>query len=108
MNVLFARALQEHIPADASIIVTSVDPGFAISALRRTIDRGQFADLMPFARTTEEGSRQLIIAAVGPRDGGDVQQMRGAYVADNEVTDPSEWVRSVEGKFMQEKLWVGG
>jgi len=105
LNVLFARALQDHIPVNSPVIVTYVDPGFSDSSLRRTVDRGQFAEWMKIMRTTEEGSRQLIIAAVGPRDGGDVQQIRGAYVADNEVRDPSEWVRSGEGKEVQVKLW---
>jgi len=57
-----------------------------------------FADPVKIMRTTKEGNRQLVFAAVGPRDGGDVELLRGAYVADNEVKDPSEWVRCAEGK----------
>ncbi|THH16049.1 hypothetical protein EUX98_g9365 [Antrodiella citrinella] len=105
LNVLFARALQAHLPDSAPVIVTLVDPGFTISSLLRTADVGQFTEWAKIARTTEEGSRQLILAAVGPRDGGDVEQMRGGYVANNEVVEPSEWVLSSEGKQMQGKTW---
>ncbi|THH32602.1 hypothetical protein EUX98_g1572 [Antrodiella citrinella] len=51
--------------------------------------RGQFEEDLKTARTTEEGSRQLIIAALGPRD----------------VTDTSEWSRSSEAYEVQERIW---
>lgn len=76
-----------------------------MSSLRRSIDQGQFDELLKVARTSEEGSRQIILAAVGPRD-GKVEKMRGGYVADNEVREPSEWVRSAEGREVQDRLWV--
>ncbi|TCD60462.1 hypothetical protein EIP91_010038 [Steccherinum ochraceum] len=104
LNVLFARALQSHLPPIAPVIVTSVNPGFCISELRRSVDHGQFDELLKTARTTEEGRLQLVIGLIGPRDGRE-DEMRGGYVSDNEVRKPSAWVESAEGKEAQERIW---
>lgn len=56
------------------------------------------------ARTTEEGSRQLIWAAIGHEDKKD--ELHGAYISFAEVSEPSDFVLSEQGKFAQDKLWV--
>ena len=56
------------------------------------------------ARTSEEGSRQLIWAAVGGED--QLDQMRGAYISLAQISEASDFVISGEGKACQDKLWV--
>ncbi|TCD62834.1 hypothetical protein EIP91_006347 [Steccherinum ochraceum] len=105
LNVIFARKLQSHLASGSPLIVNSVDPGFCVSRLRRTIDNGQFEELLQTARTTEEGSRQLILAAIGPRNGSE-DPMRGAYVKDNEIREPHSWSSSDEGREVEERVWT--
>lgn len=60
-------------------------------------------------RTSEQGARQSIWAALGPdgKDGPHVKPiMSGAYVSLATVTEPSDFVISKEGYDAQEKLWV--
>ena len=56
------------------------------------------------ARTSEEGSRQLIWACIGGMD--NIDQLRGAYINSMQVQEPSDFVISEEGKHAQTKLWV--
>ena len=58
-----------------------------------------------FARTSEEGSRQLIWACVGGKD--NLDELRGAYISGLQVQEPSDYVISEEGQHAQAKLWVG-
>ena len=51
------------------------------------------------ARSTEVGSRTLVHAgAQGP-------ESHGQYLSDCAITDPSKFVRSAEGKKVQDKVW---
>lgn len=56
------------------------------------------------ARTTEEGARQLVWAAVGGEDQPD--SLHGAYVSLAKVVEPSDYVLSVEGQQHANKIWV--
>ena len=56
------------------------------------------------ARTTEQGSRQLIWACIGGKD--NIDRLRGAYISSMHVQEPSDSVVSEEGKRAQNKLWV--
>ena len=56
------------------------------------------------ARTTEEGSRQLVWAAVGGEN--QLDQMRGAYISIARISEASDFAISQEGKHYQDKLWV--
>lgn len=58
------------------------------------------------ARTAEQGSRQLIWAALAGKTEADLEQMRGAYVSAIAVEEPSDFVISPEGKAFQDRLWV--
>lgn len=57
-----------------------------------------------FAWTPEQGSRQLVWAAIGGRDQED--EMKGTFVARAARNDPSDFVLSAEGKKMQDTVWV--
>ena len=70
-----------------------------------------FVELFKIARSTEEGSRQLVFAALGP-DAAKLdslettQVMRGGYVSDAEPSEPSPWVLTEDGAKLQAKIWV--
>jgi len=108
LNVLFVREFQAQLPPSSPLVVNAVDPGFCDSGLRRYVDVGQFDEDLKKARTSEEGSRQLIFASVGPNpkelDSG-LDVFKGAYIASNEVEPPSSWVRTEEGSEVQGKVW---
>lgn len=59
------------------------------------------------ARTTEEGSRQLVYAAIaGEGDKEAETRLRGAYVSLAAVEEPSDIVLGEKGLWAQDKLWV--
>ena len=58
---------------------------------------------MLLARTAEEGSRQLVWAAIG-RPGQ--KDMNGAFVMNYTITEPSDFVISEKGKEAGERVWV--
>jgi len=62
---------------------------------------------MPVARTTEEGARQLIYAAIAGEKEGEVQveSLKGAFIQHVAVASPSPWVTSEEGGKVQEIFW---
>ena len=107
LNVFFARGLSERL-LDKHLIVNAVNPGFCHSELSRNT-KGIKALILRLikkllARTTEQGSRQLIWACIGGKD--NIGQLRGAYISSMEVREPSDSVISEEGKGAQDKLWV--
>jgi len=105
--VFFARALSEKL-SDKRIVVNTVNPGYCLSNIRSSFTGLQaWVDWMmekALARTSEEGSRQLIWAAVGGED--QLDEMRGAYISIAQISEASDFVISEEGKAYQDKLWV--
>ncbi|KAF8903450.1 hypothetical protein CPB84DRAFT_1774170, partial [Gymnopilus junonius] len=105
LNLFFTRALNDRL-AGKPIVVTSVNPGYCYSSLRRRFTGLQSIvdSLMEkaLAHTSEEGSRQLVFGAVG---GGMGDNLRGAYINLSKVEEPSDYVLSTRGKAAQEKLW---
>lgn len=107
LNVFFTRALSERL-AGKRVIVNCVNPGYCYSNLR-----GQFKGLRAvvdwimermIARTAEEGSRQLVWAAIGePENPND---LRGAYISLAQVTEASDYVIDEDGQKVENKLWV--
>jgi hypothetical protein len=108
LNILFFRALNAHMPPTTSLVAVAVNPGYCTTGLRRS-----FA--FPFnvldwvmekalAFTSEEGSRQLVYAAVGER--GDESKLRGAYISLSQVRESSDFVLSQEGAKVQDRIWV--
>ena len=70
-----------------------------------------------FARTAKEGSRQILFAALSgsgdgaeevgnPKEGMNMDKLRGAYVSNCEVAEPSDYVLGKGGREAQERLWV--
>ncbi|KAJ3507674.1 hypothetical protein NLJ89_g6175 [Agrocybe chaxingu] len=106
LNILFTRALADRLHSK-SIIVDTVNPGYCYSELRRG-----FTGIMTLfnwlldlalARTTEQGARQLVWAAVGAK--GEEDSLRGAYVSLAAISEPSDYVISKQGREDQNKLW---
>ncbi|KAK7014140.1 hypothetical protein VNI00_019378 [Paramarasmius palmivorus] len=103
LNVYFARSLQNHI--GPSIIVTSVNPGFSITSLRR--DAGVILGALSWlvervmAFSAEVGSRQIVYGAVADKG----NELKGAYISGSEVVEPSDDVVSEEGVKMGERFW---
>jgi hypothetical protein len=59
------------------------------------------------AWTAEQGSRNLIYAALAGSDGKEEEpDLHGAYISLFETAEPSEFVLSDKGKEVQEKTWV--
>lgn len=111
LNVLFTRALTKHLSPSSSIIATSVNPGFCISDLRRSLGEEEFQELLKTARTSEEGSRPYLYATFTPTaedlaNGLTLDDIRGGYVSDNKVVGPNPWVLTEEGSNVQELVWV--
>ena len=108
LNVFFARELGERIPDDIPITVTSVCPGYCSSGLRRDISFPinylDYAMERLFAYTSEEGSRQLVWAAIGGV--GKENELQGAFITQSDITEPSDYVLGEEGKRVQKQLWV--
>ncbi|EKM54523.1 uncharacterized protein PHACADRAFT_185441 [Phanerochaete carnosa HHB-10118-sp] len=111
LNVLFIRALAAHLPATSPLVPACACPGYCVSEIRRN---SAFSDKvvyklleLTFGRTAEQGSRQILYAALGPdgRDGHHVRYMRGVYVAHSVVSEPGDYVISREGVELQERIW---
>ncbi|KAH9479748.1 Short chain dehydrogenase sol3 [Psilocybe cubensis] len=143
LNILFTRALNDRLNLDstndeaskevlpdlttdeppASIIVNAVNPGYCYSNLRSTYTgpRAWFDWFMErvLARTAEEGSRQVVWAALGCDEsenaagGGSARQrtrereakMKGAYISNASISEPSDYVIGEEGRKAQDLLW---
>jgi retinol dehydrogenase-12 len=62
------------------------------------------------ARTSEEGARQLVWAALaGETGGGDPQlreKLRGVYVRDYSVGEESDWTFTTAGQEAERRIWV--
>jgi hypothetical protein len=97
------------IPANSPVIVTAVNPGLCRSQLKRnmTFPHHVIHSIMELllARTTEEGSRQLVWAAVGGV--GRESELRGGFVGNPNLQEVSDYVLRDEGAAVQTRLWVG-
>ncbi|KAJ3785145.1 hypothetical protein GGU10DRAFT_313593 [Lentinula aff. detonsa] len=115
LNIFFARALQTRLSKFCPIVVNSVDPGYCISDLRRSIvsgPRGWLFWLMDrlVAYSSEEGSRSLIHAAlagskatIGASE--DETKYKGAYLSTQNIASVSKFARSEAGLRLQETFW---
>ena len=108
LNVFFTRALSSRLSPTTPLIATSTNPGFCYSELLRNLPFllsliSRLAQWI-FAFTTEEGSRQLVYAALGGKD--DPDKMKGAFVSMGAVQEVSDYVLSEEGGRVQERIWV--
>jgi retinol dehydrogenase 12 len=90
------------------VIVTAVNPGFCKSQLIRNqafhVRVIAAIAMALIARSTEEGSRQLVWAAVGGV--GREFELRGGYVNKADLQEVSDYVLSDEGAVVQTRIWV--
>ncbi|KAF8903437.1 hypothetical protein CPB84DRAFT_1774142 [Gymnopilus junonius] len=89
------------------VIVSAVNPGYCYSGLRRkyggiTLLFDRLMEIL-LARSTEEGSRIPVWAAVGIEERKD--ELRGAYINLMHVDEPSDFVISEEGEEVRQKIW---
>jgi retinol dehydrogenase-12 len=88
-----------------NVVLTSVNPGYCVSALRGEnlplAEKGQRALL---ARSTDTGA-QTLVDAVKPVKGEEAISRHGAYVDDMKVKKPTAWVETKEGRETQERVW---
>jgi len=107
LNIFFTRALNDHISPSTPVIVNCANPGFCPSELRRDMPFpiGTITSIAEkfLAYTTEQGSRQLVCAALGGKD--DPDKMRGAFINLGAIQEVSDFVISEEGKNVQERTW---
>ncbi|KAF8889273.1 short-chain dehydrogenase [Infundibulicybe gibba] len=113
-GILFARALSARLGTLSSspIIVNTVNPGLCKSTINRksTLLARAVVGLVMLAVgwTAEQGSRQLVYAAMGDaREGkeGEGQPLHGAYVNRSEIVEASDYIVSADGKEAQDVMW---
>lgn len=107
VNLFLTFSLSELLK-NTPIIATSVTPGYCNSELtRHFVGVAAHATQMMqrlFARTAEEGARQLVFGAVG--EAADPQKLRGAYISLHKVLTPSDHMLGDAGMARRDALWV--
>ena len=90
------------------MIVTAANPGYCKSELTRNLPFAlriiHAIRKALLARTTEEGSRQLVWAAVG--GAGREFELRGGYVSMANLQEVSDYALSDEGSLVKIRVWV--
>ncbi|KAH7906760.1 hypothetical protein BJ138DRAFT_1174848 [Hygrophoropsis aurantiaca] len=110
LNVFFVRALSAHLSSRSAPTVVAVNPGFCYSQLRRSMNDYlglsifNFCLEKAFARTSEQGGRQLVYGAVHGR-GDEEEKMHGSFVSRGQVEEVADFALSEEGATMQSKVW---
>ncbi|KAJ8077835.1 hypothetical protein PM082_002275 [Marasmius tenuissimus] len=104
LSTMFIRTLQSYLP---TITCCVVNPGFCHSGLTRhapeAVAERFRKEKQLLAYTSEEGSRQLIYAAIGQRERED--KLRGSYVSFSRVSECSDFILGNEGRALERKLW---
>ncbi|KAJ8501872.1 hypothetical protein ONZ45_g11986 [Pleurotus djamor] len=107
LNVLHMLSFKDHLPDTPKITVNAVCPGFCVSELRREFTGPQVVVFWIlekiFGRTSEEGSRQYLYAALGNQE--KEESMHGAYFSSMIKHEPGAFVVSEEGRKFREVLW---
>jgi len=108
LNVFFIRALNAHMLPTMPLIAIAVNPGYCTTELRRSFtfpfNAIDWVTEKALAFTGEEGSRQLVYAAVGER--GDEIKLRGSYISLSQIKESSDFVLSEEGTKVQDRIWA--
>ncbi|KAG1790429.1 uncharacterized protein HD556DRAFT_1242402 [Suillus plorans] len=111
-NFFFVRALTNRLQSVTPLTSVAVTPGFCYSQLRRAwYEKPTFSFVKIalaiqerlLAWTAEQGSRQLVFAAVGGRD--DEENMKGGFVSRGRLVEIADFVLSDEGHEMQDTVW---
>ncbi|GIJ84820.1 hypothetical protein Asppvi_003671 [Aspergillus pseudoviridinutans] len=100
LQVLILREIVARM-RDDSVVVNMLNPGLCHSQLGRDLGFKLALMKIVMARTTEVGSRTLLAGAAAG------EESHGAYMTDGKVDNGalSDFVRSEEGKKVQEKVW---
>ncbi|KAF5324220.1 hypothetical protein D9619_011199 [Psilocybe cf. subviscida] len=120
LNVLFVRALAARIPSMPDkkpyMTITAIDPGFCLTAVRKNqtgIDAFvSWVFEKWLARTQEEGSRQLVWAALAGQGPNNTtksiqdEELHGQYCSSQQVCESSDWVIGAEGSRAQDVMWA--
>lgn len=112
--MLYTRALASRLSPTSPVIINTVNPGLCYSNLRKDMSfliRWVSALMeLVLARTTEEGAREIVWAALaGDTDGGNAslrEQTKGAFISDCVVSEASDWVFSPAGQESEQRIWV--
>ncbi|KAJ7069264.1 hypothetical protein C8F01DRAFT_1047906 [Mycena amicta] len=106
LNVFFVRALASRL-APRTIVVNSVNPGLCTTELSREAPwfLRPIGSLIQWllAFTAEEGSRQLVFAAVG--EPTHPENLHGEFIMAGKPMEVSDFVLSEQGKRAEAKLW---
>jgi len=102
LSLFFARALASHLTR-SRIVVNCVCPGYCTSGLRRNISISAYTPGL-VEHTTEEGSRQLVWAAIGGQ--GHEEELNGAFINLSGIREPSDFAIGEEGKHVQVRVWA--
>ncbi|KZV72758.1 short-chain dehydrogenase [Peniophora sp. CONT] len=107
LSLFVIRALAKHL-ARTPIITINPHPGYCYSELRRNYGwLDAITDRLMeklLARTSEQGSRDLVFAAVGGTE--DEDALRGAFTNLQKVQEPSDFVISEVGQETQKRIWA--
>ncbi|KAJ7139194.1 short-chain dehydrogenase [Mycena epipterygia] len=106
-NLFFVRALNARLPPTTPVIVNAVSPGYCYSELRREFTGGMtwrswFMERL-LAWTAEQGSRQLVWAALAHQD--HPETLRGEFIEVSHVQEVSNFVLSEEGAKVEDRVW---
>jgi len=110
LNVFFTRGFNARLPSTTPIIVNAVNPGYCLTNLGRSPTRPIIQKILSWlmdhtvAFTAEEGSREVVYAAVGGAE--DENEMRGAFISWGRIEEVSDFVLSAEGAKVQDRIWA--
>ncbi|PHH59773.1 hypothetical protein CDD81_2577 [Ophiocordyceps australis] len=99
LQLLCVRELASRAGPAYPVAINCFNPGFVQTRLGREFGWNLYLWGVVFARSARVGSRTLVAAA------GAGAESHGKYMSEGEVAEPSEWVRSEEGKRVQRRVW---
>ncbi|KAI6100682.1 short-chain dehydrogenase [Pisolithus croceorrhizus] len=109
LQVMFVRELAARLPNPTPVVSCTVQPGFCRSNLFRDFDGKWYtrtfvslAGVLFSARTSDQGSRTLVHAAVGD----DETAMHGRYLSSCQVAEEDDYIFTTGGKAFSERLWT--
>jgi retinol dehydrogenase 12 len=115
LDLFFTRALASHLPAGSPLVVNCVRPGFCYLSIRRNLPliakMGAAIFEWLIARSTTTGASILVWATLAgtvvQASSGLHDSLKGAYVADWDISEPSDFVSYEKGRQSEQQIWVG-
>ncbi|KAG6373426.1 hypothetical protein JVT61DRAFT_6575 [Boletus reticuloceps] len=104
LGIMFIRELASRLPESIPFVACAVNPGFCHSEITRsTLSKGWFSSMIKrlvLVRSTEEGSRTLVHAAIASD-----RSMHGRYLSVCEVAEEGDYLFTPEGRACSAKIW---